>query len=288
MMIKANFQKLKIFISIQTMKIYMYVLGASSNPDNISCSVPKKVNDKIVFFGPCKKRLRDQFYENYLSTSDSGELSPPEDIYLIGINASNAKKPRKIVWVGKVKKFLTFEKAYNIFSKTKTYQKLMNEIESPMHVMPKYKDGCFIGYKHRKALHKNSWESDIVKPKTLKDSALVRKNGNELILFNASEKKSVFTRDCCFICDNIFFADGKGIDIDDVILEILEDEQNKRGISSYSIFGGSRGRAIGLRGSWLEIMKNQKKLIKHIIKRAKEINAISKKNLKAPQNTSCC
>ena len=136
--------------------------------------------------------------------------------------------------------------------------------------------------------YKNSWESDIVKPKTLKDSALVRKNGNELILVNPSEKKSVFTRDCCFICDNIFFADGKGIDIDDVILEILKDEQNKRGISSYSIFGGSRGRAIGLRGSWLEIMKNQKKLIKHIIKRAKEINAISKKNLKAPQNTSCC
>ena len=107
-------------------------------------------------------------------------------------------------------------------------------------------------------------------------------------MFNASEKKSVFTRDCCFICDNIFFADGKGIDIDDVILEILEDEQIKPGISSYSIFGGSRGRAIGLRGSWLEIRKNQKKLIKHIIKRAKEINAISKKNLKAPQNKSCC
>lgn len=266
----------------------MYILGASKSPDEIPCSVPKEVDDKMVFFGPCKKRLRDKFYKDYLSENDSGEVPATKDIYLIGINASNAKKPRKIVWAGKVKKFLTFERAYKIYSKSKSFQKVMNATLSPIHVKPKYKDGRFIGYKHRKELHKNSWEDDIVKSKVLKDSALVRKNGNELILVNPSMRKSLFTRDCCFVCDNIFFANGKGIDIDNVILDILKDEQKKPGISSYALFGKSGDRANGLRGSWLEIKKNQEKLIKHIMKKAKEINARSSKNLESPKNKSRC
>jgi hypothetical protein len=266
----------------------MYILGASKSTDEIPCPVPKEVDDKIVFFGPCKKRLRDHFYGDYLSENDSGEVLATRSIYLIGINASNARKPRKIVWAGKVKKFLTFERAYKIYSKSKRFQKVMNATESPIHIKPMYKDGHFIGYKHRKELHKESWVSDILKPKARKHNALVRKIGNELILVDPSKRKTVFTRDCCFVCENIFFAKGKGIDIDDVILDILKDEQKKPEISSYALFGKSGDRANGLRGSWLEIKKNQEKLIKHIMKKAKEINARSSKNLESPKNKSRC
>jgi hypothetical protein len=137
------------------MKIYMYILGASKSPDQISCPVPKEVNDRIVFFGPCKKRLRDHFYGDYLSENDSGEVLATRSIYLIGINASNARKPRKIVWAGKVKKFLTFERAYKIYSKSKRFQKVMNATESPIHIKPMYKDGHFIGYHNEK-----SWKEE--------------------------------------------------------------------------------------------------------------------------------
>jgi len=45
------------------MKVFVYVVAASKNPDAVECVVPYRVNDDMIFFGPCKKRLRENFYK---------------------------------------------------------------------------------------------------------------------------------------------------------------------------------------------------------------------------------
>jgi len=74
------------------MKVFAYVVGASKNPDAVECMVPYKVNENIIFFGPCKESLREKLYEEYLKSSNNGEANVLDDIYVLGVNASNSKK----------------------------------------------------------------------------------------------------------------------------------------------------------------------------------------------------
>ncbi|AMM40444.1 hypothetical protein HS1_000638 [Candidatus Desulfofervidus auxilii] len=71
------------------MKVFAYVVGASNNPDAVECMVPYKVNKDIIFFGPCKKSLREKLYKEYLKNSNNGEANVLDDIYVLGVNASN-------------------------------------------------------------------------------------------------------------------------------------------------------------------------------------------------------
>lgn len=236
------------------MKAYAYVVKASKKPDVVKCVVPYKINNDTIFFGPCKKRLRENFYESYLKNLHMGEVNAPEEIYVVGVNASNPKKIRKIVWIGRVQKVLTFERAYNILSQKKEFEKMMNLEDSPLHLKPIYKNETFIGYKLRSKEHgeNNSWILDIIKKR---DHPNVNINGKKLFLIDPSKRWETFTRDCCFLCENLFYAEGKGISIDEDILGLLKAAQpNKKGVDSYAIFGFRKdGSADGLTGSYLEI-----------------------------------
>ena len=147
------------------MKVLSYILSAD-NLDYIRCNVPYEINEDLIFFGPCKKRLREHFYKQYLKNSLDDEIDITSDnIYIIGLNGSNSKRKRKIVWVGKVLKILTFEKAYNTFSKDSGFKKMMDEEESPLHLKPIYNNkGIFIGYKLKSTMHEenNEWILDII------------------------------------------------------------------------------------------------------------------------------
>ena len=82
-------------------KAYIYILAANSDPDKITCSVPIKIDENEIFFGPCKKRLRVKF-RKYIGKEINDE------IYIIGINSSYKNDEgnfiRKILWAGKLKK----------------------------------------------------------------------------------------------------------------------------------------------------------------------------------------
>ena len=84
------------------MKVYNYILAASKDPDKVDCFVLYKINSEIIFFGPCKKHLREIFYKDYLKNALTGEVELQEDIYLIGMNGANNEKIRKIVWVPRI------------------------------------------------------------------------------------------------------------------------------------------------------------------------------------------
>jgi len=236
------------------MKVLAYVVGASKNPDAVECMVPYKVNSDTIFFGPCKKLMREKLYEQYLKDSKNGKADVLDDIYVLGVNASNPKKIRKIIWVGRVLKVLTFERAYNILSSKKEFKKMMEEEYSPLNLEPLYDRGTFIGYKLRSKEHekKNEWVLDVIKKKNNPDTILKEKT---LLLEDPYKRNEVFIRDCVFLCENIFFAEGKGIDIDEGILSIFKKAQRgKKGIDNYAIFGlRSDSSADGLTGRYLEI-----------------------------------
>ena len=235
------------------MKVFVYVVGKSNNPDAIECMVPYKVNENTIFFGPCKKPLREHLYERYLKNSDDGEAEISDGIYVVGVNAYNPQKIRNIVWVGKIVKVLTFERAYNVLSSKEEFKEMMKEKWSPLHLKPLYENGTFIGYGLRSKMHEeeDEWILDIIKKK---DDPNAKLEGKCLYLKDPSKRKNVFIRDCVFLCKNIFFAEGKGIDIDSDILSIFKKAQPGKSISKYAIFGlSSNGSANGLRGSYLTI-----------------------------------
>jgi len=66
-------------------KVWIYLLAASSDPNFIKCAVPYKVDNSLIFFGPCKKRMREQFHDELIK-NNSNYLQINEQIFIIGVN----------------------------------------------------------------------------------------------------------------------------------------------------------------------------------------------------------
>ena len=251
---------------------YLYILSASPNPDYVECSIPAEIDENEIFFWPCKTTLRQKFYEEYLKNNKKGIAKPKDNIYIIGFNASNPERKRKIVWAGKVKEFMTFEYAWHNLKEQK-YEKIRTNIkfneEYPLHVKPIYENGIFIGYKHINKLHEkdNEWIRDLTSKR--KGYSV---NGKIIKLNDVSKRYEIFNRDCVILLENIFFANGSGIDIDEDILKILKNNQRGNNIDNYAIFGYNKdGSVNGLRGNYLEIKNNVKELIEIIEERKRNI-----------------
>ncbi len=237
------------------MKLYLYVLGASSDPDRVGSTVPFEIDDELVFFGPCKIRLREKLYSKYLKGSANGSADVSgEELYIMGVNAASERRVRKIVWAGKIQTVMTFEQAFHLFSADRRFRAMFRLPHSPMHLEPLYKGEQFVGYRLRSKEHEkgDAWVTDVV---PAKNQGQVRVEGRSLFLLDPSRRKDVLTRDCCFLCENIFYARGKGIEIDHEILGILRNAQpGKRGIDSYAIFGlNKNGNPDGRRGACLQL-----------------------------------
>lgn len=265
-------------------KLYMYVVTAAPDPRCITCTVPYRVNEKEIFFGACKKRLRAEFRLSYLNPQTE-TMKPWDSIYLAGINGGNRYRVRKIIWAGRVKKIMTFGHAFNNLNAAK-YKKMRTWNKSPIHVKPIFKGDRFIGYEHISEMHKenDSWIVDLI---AQRNCGKVKLSGNKLIVNKGYDPWDAFPRDSCLLLENIFFTQGQAIDIDKKILSILRKAQPKDKIDEYAVFGYRKdGSADGLTGSYLCIEgKLAESLIHHIQNKTANIKEATQKH---QSKARCC
>ena len=239
-------------------KIWIYVLGANSNPDGVRSRVPWRVDEKLIFFGPDKKGIRKCLREKFLGPYRSHH-TVTEELFIVGVNTLGKVKKRKVVWWGKLSEVMTFAEADKRL-KGDRFQKLRNHRCSPLHVRPVLEDGMLIGYKHVSDEHikKEEWVSDLVS-KSARANVLVK--GRQLTLKHGKPWQA-FDRDCCMLLENRFFALGKdiqpGIEFDEQAMDILREAQpEKSHIDDPAIFGrDNNGKVIGLRDHFLKIPDN--------------------------------
>ncbi|MDE0123971.1 MAG: hypothetical protein OXN97_05270 [Bryobacterales bacterium] len=232
-------------------RVFCYIVAASGNPDNIGCAVPYKVDDGEIFYGPCKKLLREWLRHRYLGEATES-ADPADDVYVVGFNGYNPSKTRKIVWIGKLIRVMTFRSAHHALDGSR-YERMRKARHSPLHVEPIVRDGRFRGYSHRSQMHSknNNWVTDLVKSRQSPDVTL---SGRRLVLRPGVSAWRGFPRDVCALFENIFFAAGRGRDIDDDLLAILQAAQLGRNVDRYAVFGYRRdGTADGRTGNHLEL-----------------------------------
>jgi len=241
------------------MRAFVYILGASKKADEIElkCKVPFEIDENEIFFGPCKKLLRQKLKKE-VDTNNKLDT----ETFFIGLNASNAKKERKIVWAGKIQNHYTFQQANEKLVGSK-YLHIKTGNFFPLHVSPIKNGYQLIGKLHSE---NNNWFSDLV---SNKDSIIPDKAFKSITL----KKGFTFDRDICFTFSNIFFAKGNGIDIDKKVLNIFQKHLNTNDIDAYTVLGkNKKGRPNGMRGSWLELDSSlTQRLVKLIKKQAEQI-----------------
>jgi len=227
------------------------------------------VNDREIFFGPCKKGLRKRMRDQILLPHKKECVGIKEDIYIVGINAKNTGSNkggadddrRKIIWAGKVQKVMTFANAHRLFQNRKHekgVEKMLDNDFSPIHLTPILLEGELRGYEHHGKEHaeNNAWIMDVVQHKVPKHASM---EGDKLMLTGTTSGWTGFPRDACMLLDNLFFADGDGISLDDAALEILRDAQSDKvkdrvDIQEESPFGRTKNNSVnGLRGTQLEL-----------------------------------
>ncbi len=264
-------------------RVFLYIVSANKNPDHLDeCNVPYEIDSREIFFGPCKIRLRELFNKQ---NSDHNI----EDTYFVGLNGNNRDKIRKIIWIGKMKEKLTFAAAYEKMNGKLRYKKMMQEEFSPLHVAPIKNGSDLLGYKLRSSLHSDNddWVSDIVRKK---NHLITDANTNSIYKREKDSVKDVFTRDVCFIFENIFFAKGQGISLNSKILNILKQSQKGViGISEDAPFGLDKNRNInGKRGFWLEIPnKYSENFLKEILIEKTKIKGSEKLSVSKRNSGKC-
>ena len=214
------------------MKLYVYIVSASKNPDNVL----------------------------------------DQELYVMGLNGSNNKGIRKILWLGKITKLLTFEMAYHSFVKNTAFKTMVKAPYSPLHVEPLYdQNNKFKGYKLISKLHKedNEWIKDIA----MSNFKGIQYDSKSFKLKDGFSR-TILDKDCCFVCENIFFAEGKGLEIDGKLLQLFKDAQPGEDVDEYGIFGRDvNNNAKGRRGSFLEITDSNiiTKFVSFISSKSREI-----------------
>jgi hypothetical protein len=271
------------------MIILAYILKASKSTDKIDCPVPCLLGKNLIFFGSCKKRIRERFYKDYLINSKTGRVSINDEIYILGFNSSNEEHERKIVWFGKLNEVFTYEKAWEVVKSQNRSEKILEMSECPLNLYPIYDDKNqkkFIGYELYGTLHDDEekyWITDVVPKKysplrgNLYTEEIYKDGKKRIILKKQEEREKIFLRDCCFTCKKIFIVGGgvKGIEIDKDILKIFKEAQPKEtGVDDYYVFGQDFGkdniyRAKGRRGSYLEISDNLAEELCDILRKKK-------------------
>jgi hypothetical protein len=230
--------------------VWIYVLDSSEDPDNVRCVVPWMVDEDLIYFGPCKQRLREQLHKEYLT---AGRTHSPvnDELYVVNVNGSNAKRVRKVVSAGKLSQVMTFAEAAGRLDGDR-FSELRDDRMSPLHVRPIIEGGKLVGDRHVSFEHirDNQWIADLTsKPRK------VGLAGRTIRLKPGAVAPEAFDRDCCMLLANVFFAQGEGIQLDPQAVSILKAAQpSATGIDDYAVFGvDSVGRANGLRGRFLEI-----------------------------------
>lgn len=230
---------------------YLYVLGASKHPGRVECVVPWMVDDDEIFFGPCKIPFREALRPVLLNGADRGV--PKDDIYFVGFNALPTSRERRVVWAGRMLEALSFGRAAMEMVGPRYLSMRDERRASPLHLVPLDGTGRPRGYRHvgLEHLDGNEWVGDIVGS----DRSRVVVDGREVRLKAGTSWWHGFPRDVCFRFENLFFAQGEGLEVDEGLLEILMEAQpERRGVDRVAIFGvNSAGRVDGRHGGGLEL-----------------------------------
>ena len=228
--------------------MYIYILGQGNifqgKNDAVSSLVPYKLNNDELFFGPCKKKIREEIKRKYLKEKDYLNLTTSKlNIYIVGINPNlpNNGTVRSLIFAGKIKEIFTFKQAWIKYKKLARTDEAVNKmifssndencgcgqktennvvknsslnLNSPLHLIPVKKENVE-GYKHRTSMHKHNWITDILSANELKNYITENKIKGKIKDFLKTNKtveiyktKGIeFQRDCCFSLENIFFSD---------------------------------------------------------------------------------
>jgi len=260
--------------------LFFYIVAATPDPDNVRCPVPFQINDRLIFFGPCKKSLRELLKRRFLK--GASEVKLKDDIYLVGVNGANNQRVRKILWAGRITHLMRFETAYNTLTDSE-FEEMRSRPYSPLHVKPIYNSASeFIGYENCSREHRDNdlWRSDLTKKVNEKQFYL---EPRRLLLRENVHRDDAFERDCCFLCENIFFANGNGLPITSNIVEILRRAQRGKNVDEFAVFGYSTNNHVeGKRGNYLTISgRDAVDLIKQIEGKAnplplKAVNSVNR------------
>jgi len=155
------------------------------------------------------------------------------------------------------------------------FENIRDMEDSPIHIEPIYDKNTLIGYELRSTYHYGKWFKDIASF----DSKLRIINKTRIELKNPKERYEVFDKDCCLLFNNIFYAEGKGLDIDAEILNIFKEHPNLSSrvgtiTNPYFIYGKilDTNKAIGLQGNGLKFAGALgQKLLDCILKKIKNI-----------------
>ncbi len=233
-------------------EIFLTVEKGCKNHDTIECQVPFRVNDEYIFYGGGNTAFRKDLRKRYLRYDH--EAVPETEIYVVGVNDLPAKNPqRKVIWIGKMIKVMTFAIASRLLDDPafESLEEVKSEKEpgknlSPLHLHPLVLMGNLSGYIHRSD-HNSKVGKDGI-PHWVKDVMDPREKGNvtitkdQVLLEDLSQRTKVFNRDCCFLCENLFFAQTKGIEITDKLIEMLDEKQPGQNVDNPGIFGYKQGR----------------------------------------------
>src|SRR6266849_1262808 len=97
------------------MQVWIYTVSSSHHPDAVDCVVPWRVDDELIFFGPCKTRIRERLRNQYLRKGRNRH-KVSDDLFIVGVNGGNTEKIRKIIWAGKLCEVMTFAEANRCLS----------------------------------------------------------------------------------------------------------------------------------------------------------------------------
>lgn len=256
------------------MRVFLYIQSVSRDPNTCEQSVPLELDNNEVFFGPCKRHLRALLREECLGPGRR-EPKPREETYLVGLNGYNRSRIRKMIWVGRVKRVMTFGEAYRGLA---THAAVRRVVPSPLHVRGLYRGGRFVGYEHVSGYHGKAWASDLT-------SRRRRATGRRLVAPATMDPSRFFDRDACLILENIFFAHGQGIRLDEEVMRVLSERQYPRKIDTWAVFGKRRnGTADGLTGRWLLIGGTLANRLVRLLKlRARRLNRDSREKGAMPR-----
>ena len=251
--------------------VFCYIVASSKNPDTIGCPVPYRIDDMEVFFGPCKKPLREWMRSHYLNEStDSTE--PVDDVYVVGFSRSNALRVRKILWIGRLTRVLTFSAAWHLTEHDRRYEQMRAWTSSPLHVRPVIEGGRLVGYEHRSEMHAENWAMDLVRSE---GAPHVTVSGNRLMLRKPASAWEGFPRDVCMFFQNMFFADGCGLAIDDDLVSILQAAQPWHNVDDYAVFGYTARGADGKRGAYLHLTGERAGEVVDWVRRLRSVSSSS-------------
>jgi hypothetical protein len=234
----------------QSMRVYLYILNWD-DVDNCEQGVPWAVDEREIFFGPCKRPLREDLCSEFLRGADSRDVSA-HDLYVVGFNGKNTRRKRNVIWVGRIKSIMTFAHAWTTLRGPR-YQEMREGPKSPLHLEPLLEDGTLIGYRHVNKLHSSEWLRDISSMRNLPQVAQVE--GKEIRLHHRARRADVFNRDACMLLERCFYAIGGGLPVNDEMLRSIAAAHILRSgdsNTSYAVFGhvGTNGSADGLRGRY--------------------------------------